>query len=60
MPSLVEHYYEYGGWQMSPEAARAYARSAEAFDWAMCMACQSAEGGQLSTYSRQMRDLYGL
>lgn len=59
-PPLVEHYYEHGGWKMSPEQARAYARSAEAFDGAMCRACQSAQGGTLSKYSQEMKRRFGL
>lgn len=59
-PPLVEHYYEHGGWQMTPEGARAYARSADAFDGAMCASCQASQGGQLSRYSRMMKKLFGL
>jgi hypothetical protein len=59
-PALVEHYYEHGGWQMTPDEARSYARSADAFNGAMCAACQAAQGGHLSWYSRSMRDRYGL
>jgi hypothetical protein len=59
-PPLVEHYYEHGGWQMTPEEARAYARSADAFDGAMCATCQASQGGQLSGYSRMMKNLFGL
>jgi large repetitive protein len=59
-PPLVQHYYEYGGWQMTSEEASAYARSAEAFDGAMCASCQASQGGQLSWYSRGMRELFGL
>ena len=59
-PPLVKHYYEHGGWQMTSEEARAYARSADAFDGAMCPRCQASQGGQLSWYSRAMKELFGL
>ena len=59
-PSLVEHYYEHGGWRMTPDQARAYARSAEAFDGAMCRTCQSQQGATLSLYSKQMKAAYFL
>jgi hypothetical protein len=36
---------------MTPEEARAYARSAEAFDGVMCASCQAPQGAQLSRYS---------
>ena len=59
-PPLVLHFYNYGGWQMTSEQARACARSAEAFDGAMCTACQSSQGAGLSQYSRLMKELFQL
>jgi hypothetical protein len=59
-PPLVEHYYEHGGWRMTPDEARAYARSADAFDGAMCSTCQSRQGAALSLYSKQMKIAYFL
>jgi hypothetical protein len=56
----VRHYDEHEGWKMTPEEARQYATSAEAFDGAICLACQLAEGGAMARYSRLMKDLLGL
>lgn len=57
---MVLHFYNYGGWQMTPEEARAYARSAGAFDGTVCASCQSSQGAGLSQYSRLMKELFQL
>ena len=59
-PSLLEHYYEYGGYAMSNEERAAYAQSEEAFDGAMCLTCQRSQGAYLSQLSRHFTRFFGL
>ena len=59
-PPLALHFYNYGGWQMTSEEARAYARSAGVFDGAVCAVSQSSQGAGLSLYSRLMKELFQL
>jgi RHS repeat-associated protein len=55
-PPLMEHYYDHGGWRMTPAEARSYARSAGAINGTACAKCQRAEGAQLARQSPAMAE----
>lgn len=59
-PSLLEHYYNNGGFAMTDAQRRSYAQSADAFDGTMCLTCQRSQGGKLSQLSRQLAQRWGL
>ena len=52
-PSLVEHWWEYGGKGMTDEERKNYAKSAGAYNGVQCLSCQHKEGGILSGYSKK-------
>jgi RHS repeat-associated protein len=59
-PSLLEHYYDEGGYAMTDAQRRAYASSEQAFDGTLCLTCQRRQGAALSRESRRRVRLYGL
>ncbi|WP_081686060.1 DNRLRE domain-containing protein [Candidatus Solirubrobacter pratensis] len=58
-PPLLLHYYLRAGHAMTDAQRRAYARSEEAFDGAMCLSCQRSQGAELSRLSRLLAYLFG-
>jgi RHS repeat-associated protein len=58
-PSLVRHFWEHGGKNMSYEERVAYAQSKKAFSEAICLTCQRRQGGLLAQFSRLMNKLFG-
>jgi large repetitive protein len=58
-PSLLEHYYDHGGYAMTDAERRAYANSPEAFNGTMCLTCQRAQGGALALLSRWYKEKWG-
>jgi hypothetical protein len=58
-PSLVEDYYENNGHLRTPQQAKAYANSAEAFDGAVCKGCQDSQGAEYSAYSKFFKRFWG-
>jgi hypothetical protein len=59
-PPLVEHYYDHGGFAMTNDERRAYAKSEEAFNGAACKKCQDSQGGTTATKSRAYKKRHGL
>jgi len=59
-PSLLEHYYERGGHEMTDAERRAYAGSEEAFNGTRCLTCQRKQGADLARLSKEYAKTYGL
>jgi hypothetical protein len=59
-PPLVVHYYEHGGFAMTDQERRDYARSEEAFNGAACKKCQEGQGAEMANKSKKYKKQYGL
>lgn len=59
-PPLVVHYYDHGGFAMTDEERRTYARSEEAFNGAFCLQCQRKQGHEMAKLSQRYKKKYGL
>lgn len=59
-PSLVKHWWEKGGQDMSYKERVAYAQSEKAFNGTICLQCQRKQGGIMAQFSRFMNRIFGM